>query len=312
MAAWTKMVGSAVLLIGGTAMFVSGGGDRGAVAEQQVQTGTAVVTLPASADPRRVGIGVAGELRIGRQAKLMAENRTWSPVITNVGSSVTNIGPGASVGTLLASGRVVLGDRAIVNGDVIGKGAVERQGEPNVAGQILQNQASPPASLDLSRFEWRAKLSGSSPEPVKVAERQTRTLSGGSYGDVAVGTGAKLTLSGALAFRFHNLTVDPGGIVEVAGKEPTEIDLDGAVLFRGAITTPTASTPPPLTFVAFGADQLVFESTIRALIIAPRGKVLLGGMDRTFYGAVFAKDAELRPDVELHHIEFSLPVVKER
>lgn len=301
-------VGMLMLLAAGAAVFVPGGKDSEAAPVQQDESAGIAVTfsLPARVDPRRVGVGAAGELHIGRQAKLVAENRTWAPLVTNVGSKVTDIGPGASVGTVVALDRVVVGEQATLNGDAISQAAVELAGKPTVVGQILQQQPPEPGAAGSARFGWKAKLGAPSTEPVRVASRQTRTLPGGSYGDVEVESGAKLTLSGARQFRFRSLHVHAGGILEVAAGERTELYLDDVATFRGAITTPNASTPPPLTIVALGSGPSVFESSLRALLIAPRGKVILGGLDRVFHGAVFARDAELRPDVELHHLEFDL------
>jgi hypothetical protein len=161
--------------------------------------------------------------------------------------------------------------------------------------------------IDTTDYGWHTTLPVASTTPVMLEPGQLRSLSTGSFGDVYVKASSTLDLSGAGRFRFRSLMVEPGGIIRVKDNLPTELYIDATATFRGAITTPTASTPPPLTMVIFGTGQMSFESSIRALMIAPSGKVVLGGMARDFFGAVFGKAVELRPDVILHHLSFGLP-----
>jgi len=289
-----------------------GGADEGGTGEARqlaigAQTLAVVVKLPFGTDSQRVGIGVSSDVYVADRARIESINRTWAPLTTNVGALRSEVGSDASIGSIVAFSRIFLRSRAIVNGDAISKGLVERQQGATVAGQVFQNQQTPAGVVDVAEYGWRTTLPLASNASVMLEPDQTRVLSAGSYGDVFVKSRSCLKLSGARLFRFRSLMVSPGGIIEVADGLPTELYVDQSVTFRGSITTPTASTPPPVTLAIFGSGQMSFETSIRALMIAPQGKVVLGGVDRHFYGAIFAKAAELRPDVALHHIGFNLP-----
>lgn len=294
---------------GGGSAGSSGSGAGGSTGGAAVLTDTleVKVVLPLGRDPGRVGLGVTADVYIADRAKLVSSNRTWLPLTTNVGSERTEIGAESSVGTIISYDDVFLRHQSVVNGDVIARGDVTRQPESVVAGQVLEDQVPPPGTIDTASFGWRVQLAAPSNELVMLEPNTTRTLTAGSYGEVNLKSSALLDLSGAKRFRFKSLMVAPGAIIRVADDVPTEIYIDETATFRGAITTPTAAMPPPITMVMAGTGQMSFESKIRALMLAPRGKVVLGGVDRDFFGAIFAQQAELRSDVTLHHIGVNLP-----
>jgi hypothetical protein len=265
------------------------------------------VKLPVGTDPQRVGIGVTSDVYVTDRARLESTNRTWAPQTTNVGTTRSEVGAEASIGSITGFGKVFLRSSSIVNGDAISKGLVERQPGATVAGQVFENQQTPAGVVDIAELGWRTTLPVSSTNTVMVDVGQTRSLASDAFGDVYVKSGARLSLAGARLFRFRSLIVEPGGIIEVADGLPTEVYVDQNVTFRGSVRTPSAATPPPITLAIFGTGQMSFETSIRALMIAPQGKVVLGGVDRHYYGAIFAQAAELRPDVVLHHIGFNLP-----
>lgn len=289
---------------GGAGVAGSAGGGAAPVPTETLEV---KVVLPLGRDPGRVGLGVTSDVYVADRAKLVSSNRTWVPLTTNVGSARTEIGVESSVGTIISYDDVFLHNRCTVNGDVIARGDVTRQSDSVIAGQVIEDQVPPPGTVDTASFGWRVALSAPSTAPVIVEPGTTRALTAGSYGAVNVKSSALLDLSGSKRFRFKSLMVEPGASIRVADDLPSEIYIDETATFRGAITTPTAATPPPITMVMAGTGQMSFESKIRALMIAPRGKVVLGGIDRDFFGAIFAQEAELRSDVTLHHIGVNLP-----
>ncbi len=213
----------------------------------------------------------------------------WATVV-NVGTGMTDIGADAVTGTVLAQGNVSLRSRAAVFGSVRTNGTITRQTDVKIYG--AQTNLS---GTNLPKLEWNATFPAGMTTNVPLEPGQSRNLLPGAYGSVHVSANANLGLS-AGTYYVDSLTIESGATLTVDDSAgPIILNIRSQWAFRGKEVI--VSTAFPNFFIGYnGAGDASVETALRASVVSPRGKLVLGQTDGlVFEGTFLAKSIEVRP-----------------
>jgi uncharacterized protein (TIGR03382 family) len=214
--------------------------------------------------------------------------------IGNTGTGVSNIGVHSQTGNLLTEGSVFLRNNAIVHGNVLAAGAFTAQAGASVTGTTTQHTTVPlPAGANLNGIVFPTTNAG----PVGLEPGATRTITPGSYGDVAVKTNAKLTISTGTYF-FTSLDLEPGSKLNLdQANGPVLLYVHNSIIDRGQIAS-FSGAPGGFVLGYAGTSTFFVQSPFLAgTVIAPNADVVIASLGAAaFRGELFAKDIEVQPD----------------
>jgi hypothetical protein len=209
-------------------------------------------------------------------------------------TSITTIGPGALVGDVWSRGGVVLQLGTHVDGSVTVGGGVVNAGA-TISGPVTQF-----ASFALPTIALSVTFPPVGPA-VDVAPGTSHTLSPGSYGAVEVDLAATLTLSTG-TYYFDSLNLQPGGKISLAQSAgPVVVYVHTSVVSLGGTVVDSAGGQPQLLLGYTGILPVLLTSPFRGTIIAPNGKVTLGGGPCTHQGVFLAHDIEVQAGVTVQY-----------
>jgi hypothetical protein len=241
------------------------------------------------------GIEAVGTIEIDDRASLRIQGSAAFAMIGNSGGGTADIGVQAQVGTILTKGSVFLRSRSTVNGNVVAIGSVTKQdATPVVTGTISQNASVilPPGPT-LSGVTFPGTTSAS----VDLEPGVARSLLPGSYADIAVKSGATLTLTAGTYFA-NSLDLEPQSrlsLDQTAG--PIQVFVRDNIIDRGEMAM-IGGSPAAFLLGYAGTSTLFVQAPFPGgTVIAPNASVTVTSLGATaFMGQLFARNIEIQPD----------------
>jgi hypothetical protein len=252
----------------------------------QTTTTTETVTVQPS-------VLVSGQFLLRDRAQV----RTVSNALAGIGSAgslVTDVGNDTKLGDVTSVPPVVIRDRATVQGSIRSAGAITLGNGDVITGPVVPfTTVSLPPIPNLAGVVFPPPTGGNrtfNSSPTVVA------LSPGSYGQVTLNSGARVSFSAGTYF-FQQLAINASAF-PTAGSG-VRIFVSGALTFQSAFLTATG-TPAQLFLGYAGSNPAVLEAPFQGTLVAPAGAMSLGtATARDFRGRFFARSLEVRPDVHL-------------
>jgi DNA-binding protein YbaB len=252
--------------------------------------------------PQAACLWAQNSLELADRAQLERQDGRFAPAVSS-GAAETNIGVEAQVGDLWSRGPVVLRERAHVNGSLRAKGAISRQNDTLVTGTITENGFL----LQIPKLSFSVTFPSTNQGTVTVAPDQTRTLTPGAFGDVAVQSRATLFLSTGTYF-VNNLTVEPQAKISCTSSAgQVVIQVKNGVTFRGSIIEKNGGRPKLFVGV-FGTSPVSLGAPFTGTLVALDARVDFATVGAPGHsGAFYAKDIVVQPDNTIVHFPFSGP-----
>lgn len=246
---------------------------------------TFTIPLPPQVPLQAVAAGANDTLLLGDRTIIKKPSGEFA-TIANLGSAQTNLGTDTRTGNVWSVGKVVLRDRARVDGFVRSQGTVTVPPTASVVpGPISANTPFSP----LDSTSWTVTFPSPSGGDVFLQPNTTRTLQPGSYGAVTVQPSAKLTLVAGTYF-FQSLDFESSSKVSLDDKNgPISIYVANSVIYRGAVTD-TANDPARILIGFAGTASVAIEASFVGTFVAPSARVTVGSMIHR--GAFFSKGLE--------------------
>ena len=214
--------------------------------------------------------------------------------VTNTGTGQLKVNSRAVVGNVLSRGPVFLGDHATIHGSVRALGAIMPQNGVTITGQSVSGVLPAFAAAPTVNTTFPATNSGD----VNLEPGQTAAIAPGSYRNVNIKTGAKLSLETGKYF-FVTLDLEPQASLRLDQEGGlASVSVSSNLIYRGAVTDPDGVvTNIDLTYL--GTNAASIESPFLGVLRAPNAKITLATLAAGHAGEFFAKDIEVSPNTKI-------------
>lgn len=254
------------------------------------------VSLPRALSLTGTALGATSSLRIADGARINSSDG-GAATIANTGSDETNIGVEARAGSIASVGRVVLRDRARIDGQVTSEATISLAADAVVTGAQLSPRSQSPFQT-LSWTQQPSKLGAA----VLLEPDRFAGIEPDSYGPVSVRSRSTLALSTGTYF-MESLAVEPQGRLLVDATDgPVILVVRSAITFRGALV---GAEPESVLINYAGTSTVALEASLGATIVAPNATLRYATGSTTHAGAAFAKAIEVDPYVTFEHRPFA-------
>jgi hypothetical protein len=258
-------------------------------------TNTATQTVSSSAVPTLYG---AHSLRIddGTVVKLAGGGLA---TVENAGPGQTFLGVGVQVGNLLSAGPVFLSSNALVGGFLKTGQTLTLQTGVQITGPITQHATGivfAPAPTVSATFP-------SNPPTVDVEPGQSKTISAGAYGSVAIKSNATLTL-GSGTYTMTSLDIEPQATVKInSTRGSVVVTVQQAIVFNGGSIVDSGNPQAPDFLLGYVGTQAVNVATpFNGAIFAPHASLTLHTVGAPGYtGQFYAQDLEAGAHMTVTH-----------
>ncbi|MBX3184757.1 MAG: hypothetical protein KIT72_04865 [Polyangiaceae bacterium] len=206
------------------------------------------------------------------------------------------VGVGASLGSAWSAADLSIGLGAQLAGDAVAGGGVMNHGA--VAGQV-----TPSAAMALSDLSCLQVTFPPSSATVDVLPGFTKALAPGSYARVKLLPRAKLRLRAGSYFikRFEAL---PLARVELDTTEgPVRLYVQDQLSMLGDWEA-GAGGAERILLSYLGSSPITWVRPFAGTLIAPNAAVTLGSWEGALRGAFFARELNVLPAVQVHHVRF--------
>lgn len=271
--------------------------------------GSIQVDLPDGFSPETTAIVANGQLSINDRATIYGPAGGMGSAV-NVGTGLTDVGADARVGDVLGGGNVNLRDRALITRNVQAGGGLTRS-----TGVVVSGSSSSRAPLkpNVNR-SWLVAFSDTAPN-VTLGSGQSQAPAAGSFGNVTVNAGGKLTLK-AGTYNINSLKLEPQSSITIdASSGPVIVNVKSELVFRGTVQN-RAAVASKVLFAYLGTTLVSLDAPFAGTMIAPSATVKVESLNgATHYGAFFGKDVEVHQGGNVQHTPFaswsSLPFVND-
>lgn len=214
--------------------------------------------------------------------------------------SETELERGSTAGSIRSLGSVELEDASRVAGDVTTEGRVRVEHNAHVDGTTA---AASTLLRPTQGLAWVSELPSQRFGDVRVERGQTRTLPPASYGSVHVEEGTLELTAGTYSFR--SLEIERRGTLHIVHNGQAVVAyVDHELEQSGA--TDDGGDASHLLLAFSGRDTVRFRSPLRATVVAPQARVVLGRLRTTEHqGTVIARTASLGRRTTLRHVLFN-------
>jgi hypothetical protein len=248
-------------------------------------SGNELTTLPFAKD---VALFAKETLTLSDSATVRLGNG-WANVVSG---GKTELGALSHTGSVLSRGNTWLRSNAVVTGNLVTGGTVDKQPSASVSGLTVQNSYVAPHELD-----FRPTFPPSTGD-VRLEPNTSRSITPGSFGEVNLKNGAVLTLRAGKYF-FRSLLLEAGSKIVLADPEAVTVYVDAALTHRGTIVA-AGGGDPQLFLGYFGQNSAFIESSFAGTVLAPKAELVLGGSaSTTFRGVFFAQRVLVRAGVTI-------------
>jgi DNA-binding protein YbaB len=242
-----------------------------------------------------------GTLKLDDRAHVLGPSCVGFGAVANAGSTETNIGVEADVGSITSSAKVVVRDRGRVHGYILSASNVEQHTDNQIDGPIVENGIVILPTLALN-VTFPSVMQGT----IELEPGQQQTALPGYYNQCHPKQNAQVFLSSGVYY-FNTFQLEPDSRVWInASNGPVVIYVKTAFFFRGAFLDPLGGFPR--VFVGYlGTDLAPVDRAFRGTLSAPNAKINLATIPNPGYeGAFHAKDIEVQPDSRICFRPFEL------
>lgn len=303
-----------LVMIVATTVTITGCGDRELPLEVEhapapvtvsIPQGTLAVALPQGFAIQDIAIAATETLRIADRASVR-EPAGGRARVSNVGSTVTDLGVDALTGAVWSGGDVTLrglNSRSIganVIGDVTAAGRITLQN-----GARIQGTQRPGQAIAASQVPFPVTVPAASTTSKTVPVGGSLALGPGNYGEVHVFTGGTLTLAPGRYF-VGSLLIEPNAhVVLQNASAPVYLYIRGSLLYNGAFEEQATGELEGNVFVGMlGTSDVTLQAPFTGTIVAPNSTLTLATVTGGHTGSFFARSIEVRPDVVVTHKAF--------
>ncbi len=255
---------------------------------------SASLTVPAGVDVLDVAVAASHRLVVQDRASIAGD-------VTSTGTQQTRIGNDSEVwGQVVSKPQVHVWHRAEV-GDVT-TGGQARIESSAIVGDVNAFAAFGPDQTLALDFDVPAVSNGT----VHLEPGQAAVAAPGRYGGLIVKSRATLELSTG-TYYVDRLQLEPDAdlVLDDTSGAITIVVGDG-VIARGDWVDGDTSQPLDLVLVYLGSGTITFETPFDGFVVAPSGRLQLGGNHITHAGAFFAREVEVRPGLQVAQRPFDV------
>jgi hypothetical protein len=259
------------------------------------------LNYPSTSDIFQLSLLGQQSLSIADAAKIQGATGGFA-TSASVGATQTAIGVEAQTGTLLSVPKVVLADRAIVNGNVVTGSNLSCGTTTIVAGKVTCSNGAkvtgtgqigaplaPPKTLS-----WKIDFQQGT-TPLILDRNVQRSAAPGAYSTVQVQDGAKLTLSTG-TYHFQSLTLEQNSILSlITDQGPVVIYVRDTIAYRTKLEFLGRKGDFVLTML--GTTPFAIETPFDGILVSPKADVRFGVGSTPHAGAAFAKALSIDPRV---------------
>lgn len=234
---------------------------------------------------RSVALFSNDSMKIGPNCNIVTEDGLPGAIV-NVGGGKVQLASRVHCGDVSSIGSIHAASQVLIDGDVETTGTFQSASGVQVTGSISQGVPVSLPVVPTLDVDFPAPAGGD----VMLNNGQSRTLTPGSFDRVQITKGSKLTLQGGTFF-FRELRVLPGATLLTSGGAALYVLND--LHWQGSLEQAGAGS----LFIGLAGDKTaVVNAPLRASLVAPHAKVVLGG---DFAGQLFADSIDVGPNVEV-------------
>lgn len=224
----------------------------------------------------------------------------WGIVASN-GAMPLHLATDVQVGDVFANQDVFMANRALVHGNVVAGGRVEKQHGAIVSGDVEEGNSPRPQLPTLQiTVDWPI----GDAENIEVTRDSAHRLAPGFYDKITVFGGADLYLSPG-DYYINRLQLEAQGRVHIAASEGEVRIFVREHLISRAEWIVNDDSEKNILLAYDGEGDMTFDTSFYGSILAPRSKVIFGSASGLLLkGAILARRVEIRPDVLVIHTPF--------
>jgi hypothetical protein len=220
----------------------------------------------------------------------------------SVGATQTAVGVEAQTGTLTSVSKVVLADRAAVNGDVVTSSTLSCGTTTIVAGKVTCSNAAKVTGLvktgtaltPFKTLSWKVDFKQGT-TPITLDRNVLRSVAPGAYSTVQVQDGAKLTLSTG-TYYFQSLALEQNSTLSLINDQgPVVIYVRDTIAYRTKLEF--LGRKGDFVLVMLGTTPFAIETPFDGILVSPKADVRFGVGNTPHAGAAFAKGLSIDPRV---------------
>lgn len=240
------------------------------------------MSLPQWAQPSRSPLVALEELRVNDGTQVTSGDGAFAS-LASLGTSPTNIGQGADVGSIQSVPNVVLRNYAEVHGSVTTSGQIESQAGADVHGTKSEGYALRDGSVEFSL----PAISGADAFPT-----EGEAVPPGSYRSVVIQNGDVTFTTGV--YWIGSLVVGAAQRLLIDDRDgPVVVVVSGSATLHGTVDAADGGYPQWILGYA-GTQEIPITSHLDGSIFAPNAKVNVAG-NAQHTGAILAGSIEIQP-----------------
>jgi hypothetical protein len=240
-----------------------------------------------------------GQLKLNDRVVVKSLNCANWGIVANAGTTETNIGVEAKLGSLLSRAHVVVRDRGEVHGFIRTSDTLEKHNQTVIDGPVEEH-----ATLVLPNLALNVQFPTVTQGTIELEPNQQQTAGPGFYNQLHPKSNAQVFLSSG-TYYFNDLFLEPSSKVWLnASSGPIIIWVKNSFTFRGEFLDSAGGFPR--VFVGYlGTSTAVVEKKYRGTLSAPNAKISISTI-QSHEGAFHGKDIEVQPDTQICHRPFEL------
>jgi RHS repeat-associated protein len=260
------------------------------------------IELPRGVDRRTVALAShsAGSLVLNDGVDVVTASGAFASVSSVRGVGRTELGAGADVLHVWSQTDVRLRNDAVVHGDLMTQGLLERFSGARVDGSTRVQMSLEP----VQRHAWSVTFASPNLGSVNLEPGQNRTISPGSYAGANLKSGSRLTFSapGVYTFAGSFFSEPSNTLVFQNGSGAIQVYVRDGLTFRGIISK--AQQRANVLLGVAGTQDIPVEGALDGVLVAPRARVTLATRASGHRGSVFAREILHRANTTFRHEPF--------
>jgi len=245
-----------------------------------------------------VTIFADGSLSVRDRAKVITSG-TGVATLVNAGTGSSSIGVDAKAGSVRAGGNIDLRDRATVVGYAISTSKI------TMGNGVTIGASYPNAGISFPHVSGFSVAIPVGTTSITIQPGKTQTVAPGKYANLTVNSRSTAYLSSG-TYYLQSLDIEPQGVLALdMGHGPIYLYVANSVIYRGSIILRSGLSSD--LFIGFmGTQSVALEAPFTGMFVAPRASLAIGPPSGfgLFVGGFYAKDVEVRPDVEVRGAAF--------
>jgi hypothetical protein len=243
-----------------------------------------------------VALGAADSLRVADRS-FVKQGAGW-PLLTNAGSTQTELGSDSQTGPFRSLASVSLRERARVNGDLTTGGTVTKQNGVVITGTELSHALLTPATVLERSIAFPDGVSYT-----REPDQAPLSLAPGAYGAVTIKSRSALSLSPGI-YTFASLGLEPQAELRLStAAGPIIVYVRDTWDFKGSLVH--AGDPAQVFVGVLGSAPLSLESPFAGTVVAPNASLRMAPANKVFSGSLFAKQLLVEAETTVNYVPFA-------